>query len=191
MNGQPSVALVASDGRRVVFPLAPETLVRRWTPEGLEERLEFVAHLDDRLGEGPPATGHTISALAALGGDVTDLFWGSRRFRVDLAELTVTETAFREDLGPIAATIKLALDVIPAEEHAVSVTVAGERWRQVPDLDKAGPNDLSYEVSVDEDGSLAIRFGDGRHGARPPGEVLVRARYRTGGAGPAGDVRGA
>lgn len=169
---------------------------RRWcgggTPDRLEERLEFVAHLDDRLGEGTPSTARTTSTLAALSGDVAELSWGSRRFRVDLAEVTVTETAFREDLAPIAATIKLAFDVIPAEEHAVSVTVAGERWRQVSDLGKAGPNDLAYEVSVDDDGSLAIRFGDGRHGTRPPvGEVLVRARYRIGGAGPAGDIRGA
>lgn len=192
MKGHPSVALVAGDRRRVVFPLAPEALVRRRTPDKLEERLEFVAHLDDRLGEGPPSTAHTISALAALGGDVTELSWGSRRFRVNLAEMTITETALREDLAPIAATIKLAFDVTPADEHAVSVTVAGERWRRVPDLGKAGPNDLSYEVRVGDNGSLSIRFGDGRHGARPPaGEVLVRARYRLGGAGPAGGVRGA
>jgi hypothetical protein len=176
----------------VIFPLAPETMVRRRTADRLEERLEFVAALDDRLGERASSTADTISALATLGGDVIELSWGSRRFRVYLAELTVTETAFGKNLAPIAATIKLAFDVVPVEEDAVSVTVAGERWRQVPDLGKAGPNDLSYEVSVEDEGSLAIRFGDGRHGARPPaGEVLVRARYRIGGARPARDVRGA
>lgn len=190
MKGHPLVALVGADGRRVAFPLAPETLMRRRAPDALEERLEFTALLDDRLGEGPDSTADTISALVALGDDVAELSWGARRFRVRLAELAVAETTFGEELAPIAATIALALDVLPAREHAVSVVVAGERWRQVSDLRQAGPDDRSYEVSVDEDGSLAVRFGDGRHGARPPaGEVLVRARYRVRGAGPAGDSR--
>jgi hypothetical protein len=39
----------------------------------------------------------------------------------------VTETASQEELEPIAATIQLAFNVIPAEEQAVSVMVAGER----------------------------------------------------------------
>jgi hypothetical protein len=173
--------LIAANGRRVVFPMLPETLVRRRTADTFGERLEFVAHLDDRLGNGTAMTAGTISALAAFSGDVSELRWGERRFRVSLAELTVTETAFQEELDPVAATIQLAFDVIPAEGQAVSVTVAGERWRQVPDLDSAGPNDPFYELSVDDDGSLSIRFGDGKHGARPPaGEVLVRARYKVG-----------
>jgi hypothetical protein len=61
----------------------------------------------------------------------------------------------------------------------VSVTVAGKWWRQVPDLSSAGPNDPFYELSLDDDGSLCVRFGDGRRGTRPPaGEILVRAQYR-------------
>ena len=181
MKGQPPLALIAANGRRVVFPLLPETLVRSRTADRFGERLEFVAHLDDRLGNGPATTASTISALATLSGDVIDLRWGDRHFRVTLAELIVTETAFQEELEPIAATIQLAFDVIPAEEQAVSVTVAGERWRQVPDLASAGPTDRFYELSLEDDGSLHIRFGDGNRGARPPaGEVLVRARYRIG-----------
>jgi hypothetical protein len=180
MKGQPPLVLIAADGRPVVFPLLPETLVRSRMADTLGERLEFVAHLDDRLGNGPATTASTISALAALSGDVIELRWGNRRFRANLAELTVTETAFQEDFDPIAATIQLAFDVVPADEQAVSVTVAGERWRQVPDLGSAGPNDPFYELSLEDDGSMSIRFGDGRRGARPPaGEVLVRARYRV------------
>jgi hypothetical protein len=181
MKRQPPLVLIAANGRRVVFPLLPETLVRSRMADTAGERLEFVAHLDDRLGNGPATTASTISALAALSGDVIALHWGNRRFRVNIAELTVTETAFQEELEPIAATIQLAFDVILAEKQAVSVTVAGERWRQVPDLGSAGPNDPFYELSLEDDGSLYIRFGDGNHGARPPaGEVLVRARYRVG-----------
>jgi hypothetical protein len=181
MKRQPTLALIAANGRPIDFPLSPETLVRSRTAHTFGERLEFVAHLDDRLGNGPATTASTISALAALSDDVTELHWGKRRFRVSLAELTITETAFQEELEPIAATIQLAFNVIPAEEQAVSVTVGGERWRETPELDRAGPNDPFYELGLDDDGSLHLRFGDGRRGARPSaGEILVRARYRVG-----------
>jgi hypothetical protein len=106
-----SLNLVATDGSRVGLPLFPDTLVRTRTADGPGERLEFVAALDDRLGEGGPMTADTISAIAALS-DVSELQWGKRRFRGTLAELTITETAFRDDLEPSAATIRLAFDVL-------------------------------------------------------------------------------
>jgi hypothetical protein len=182
MKDEVSLTLVASTGHRVDLPLLPETLVRRRTADGSGERLELVTHLDDRLSNETAATAGILSALTELIGDVSELRWGKRRFRGNLSDLTVTETAFQEELEPIAATIQLAFDVLPKEERAVSVTVAGKRWRQVPDLDTAGPNDPVYEVHIGDDGSLKVRFGDGRRGARPPaGEVLVRALYRVGG----------
>jgi len=186
MKDRPSVTLVASDGARVVFPLPPEALGRSRTALG--ERLELVTHLDDRLGDDTATTAHTISSLVAVSDDVSELHWGDRRFRGSLAELTVTETSFREDLEPIAATLRVAFDVSPDEEQSLSVTVSGERWRRVSDLGSAGPDDRVYATDVGENGSLQIRFGDGKHGARPPtGEILIRARYRVGG-GQAGAV---
>lgn len=132
MKDRPSAALVGVNGQRVVLPLLPETLVRSRTADTSGERLEFVAHLDDRLGQGAAPTAGTISALAALGGDISELRWGKRRFRVRLAELTVTETAFQEELEPTAATIELAFDVTLADEPAVSVTVAGANGDRCP-----------------------------------------------------------
>jgi hypothetical protein len=180
MKDRPSVTLVAPDGARVIFPLPPEALTRGRTALG--DRLEFVTHLDDRLGDDTATTADTISALAAVSDDVSELHWGERRFRGSLAELTVTETAFRDNLEPVAATIRLAFDVIPDEARALAVTVSGQPWRQVDDLGSAGPNDAVYVVRIGDDGSLHVRFGDGRHGARPPAsEIQVRARYRVGG----------
>ena len=182
MKDRPSLTLVGSEGSRVDFPLLPETLVRTRTAEGAGERLDFVTNLDDRLGDDTATTADTISALAELSGDVSELHWGDRRFRGHLAELTVTETGFNEELEPVAATIRLTFDVTPTEDEAVSVSVAGERWRQVPDLDRAGPDDRVYAVHIGDNGSAQIRFGDGRQGARPPaGEISVRARYSVGG----------
>lgn len=188
MKDEVSLTLVASTGRRVDLPLLPETLVRRRTADSSGERLELLTHLDDRLGNETAATAGILSALTELSGDVSELRWGKRRFRVSLSHLTVTETAFQEELEPIAATIQLAFEVVPDEEQAFAVTVAGKRWRQAPDLDSAGPNDPVYELRIGDDGSLKVRFGDGKRGARPPaGEILVRARYRVGG-GVAGAV---
>ena len=182
MKDRPSLTLVGSEGTRVVFPLLPETLVRSRTADASGERLEFVINLDDRLGDGSATTADAISALTAASSDVSELHCGERRFRVRLAELTVTETGFNDELEPVAAAIRLTFDVLPAEEEAVSVTVAGERWQQVPDLEGVGPNDPVYELRVGDDGSLQVRFGDGQRGARPPGgEISVRARYAVGG----------
>jgi hypothetical protein len=185
MKGRPSLTLVAADGARVVFPLLPETLVRTRTAAGAGERLEFVIHLDDRLGDDTATTAGTLSALTALSDDASQLHWGERRFRVRLAELTVTETSFNDELEPIAATIRLTFDVISAEGEAVSVTVTGERWRQVADLGSAGPDDRVYAVHIEDNGSAQIRFGDGHRGARPPaGEISVQARYSVGSGKP-------
>jgi hypothetical protein len=170
MTDRPSLTLVSADGARVVFPLLPEALVRTRTADAAGERLEFITSLDDRIGDGPATTADTISALAELSADITALHWGKRRFLVGLADMAVTETAFNKELEPIAATIRLAFDVVADEEEAVSVTVAGTRWRQVPDLGGAGPDDQVYALRVGEDGSLHVRFGDGKRGAfRRPG----------------------
>jgi hypothetical protein len=113
---------------------------------------------------------------------VSELQWGNRRFGGTLAQLTVTETDFREELEPVAATIRVAFDLLPDEEEVVSVTVSGQQWRRVGDLRTAGPDDPVYSVKFGENGSAHVRFGDGRYGARPSaGEILVRARYRVGG----------
>ena len=120
MKERRSLAFVASDGSRVDLPLLPETLVRTRTADPPGERLEFVAALDDRLEDDAVLTADTISALAALT-DVSELRWGERRFRGTLAELTVTETAFRDDLEPTAATIRIAFEVT-SDDDAGSVS---------------------------------------------------------------------
>jgi hypothetical protein len=115
-----SLILVASDGRRVVFPLLPETLVHRRTPDTSGERLEFTTHLDDRLEDELGTTAVTISALSEVSDAVSELHWGKRRFRGTLAELTVTETAFQDELEPIAATLHITFDVAPWKDPARS-----------------------------------------------------------------------
>jgi predicted phage baseplate assembly protein len=58
----------------------------------------------------------------------------------------------------------------------------GERvWQQVEELAQSRPEDAHYQVKVDENGVLAVVFGDGRNGRRlPTGVDNVRVRYRNG-----------
>lgn len=64
-------------------------------------------------------------------------------------------------------------------------------WRQVNSLASAGPTDLVYTLSTDENGVTWVSFGDGYNGAvpaaSPAGSSGVTATYRVGG-GSAGNV---
>ena len=61
-------------------------------------------------------------------------------------------------------------------------------WREAATLFDAGADARSYVLSVPEDASPFVQFGDGRRGARPSsGQENVRARYRKG-LGAAGNV---
>lgn len=62
----------------------------------------------------------------------------------------------------------------------IAITVGGLPWREVASLQDAGPDDAVYVVSRQADGSAIVRFGDGRHGRRPPTGARVSAAYRQG-----------
>lgn len=54
-------------------------------------------------------------------------------------------------------------------------------WDEVPSLYGRGPDERVYTTRLDDEGNTAVRFGDGRAGARPPtGQENVRAAYRVG-----------
>lgn len=65
---------------------------------------------------------------------------------------------------------------------ALELRVAGLRWREVHNLQDAGPTDHVYTLRTDAAGVTTVQFGDGLHGARlPSGAANVRAVYRRGG----------
>lgn len=64
---------------------------------------------------------------------------------------------------------------------ALEVTVDRRRWAQVATLNDAEAEDSHYCVRMNEDGTLTIEFGDGRHGRRlPTGNNNVQVSYRVG-----------
>ncbi|MBC9728854.1 putative baseplate assembly protein [Streptomyces sp. TRM68367] len=60
-------------------------------------------------------------------------------------------------------------------------------WEPRRDLLDSGPGDRHFVGELEDDGRLALRFGDGRHGARPTPGSRLALHYRLGG-GTAGNV---
>jgi len=66
-------------------------------------------------------------------------------------------------------------------ERWIELEIDGQLWHHVPDLQEAGPQDRHYELRVDDEGRLVVRFGDGQHGARPPtGFSTLQIRFDPG-----------
>lgn len=70
---------------------------------------------------------------------------------------------------------------------AVRVTDGERTWHPRRDLLDSGPWDPHVVGELDDDGRLALRFGDGRYGARPDPGARLELHYRLGG-GKAGNV---
>lgn len=62
-----------------------------------------------------------------------------------------------------------------------------EIWEPRRDLLDSGPRDRHFVGELEDDGRLSVRFGDGRHGARPTPGSRLALHYRLGG-GTAGNV---
>lgn len=60
-------------------------------------------------------------------------------------------------------------------------------WEPRRDLLGSGPRDRHFVGELEDDGRLALRFGDGRHGAKPTPGSRLALHYRLGG-GTAGNV---
>ncbi|MFI1869774.1 putative baseplate assembly protein [Streptomyces jumonjinensis] len=104
--------------------------------------------------------------------------------------------------GPAAAAAvqdpRAALPAVIAEEStdAGDGRDGGDRgdggdgrrlWTPRRDLLASGPRDRHFAGELEDDGRLALRFGDGRHGARPRPGARLTVSYRIGG-GAAGNV---
>jgi hypothetical protein len=62
----------------------------------------------------------------------------------------------------------------------VAVSVDGRRWRRVASLSDSGPDDTYFTLETARNGSTAVRFGDGVHGASPGEGSTVAVTYTTG-----------
>ncbi len=62
----------------------------------------------------------------------------------------------------------------------VAVSVDGRRWRRVLSLSDSGAADAHFTLETGRNGSTAVRFGDGVHGAAPGEGSTVAVTYTTG-----------
>ncbi|MCL7375256.1 putative baseplate assembly protein [Streptomyces sp. 35G-GA-8] len=85
--------------------------------------------------------------------------------------------------GPASALVQDPRAALPA----VTVTDGDRSWAPRRDLLSSGPRDPHFVGELEDDGRIALRFGDGRHGARPRPGARLELRYRLGG-GKAGNV---
>ncbi|MEV3993804.1 putative baseplate assembly protein [Streptomyces sp. NPDC049837] len=92
---------------------------------------------------------------------------------------------FRLRQGPLACLPAATPD---GAADTLTVRIGDVAWQRAEDLTDLGPTDTGYRLRTGADGSAAVEFGDGRHGARlPTGTENVTARYRIG-SGRAGNV---
>ncbi|MEV4869223.1 putative baseplate assembly protein [Streptomyces syringium] len=94
--------------------------------------------------------------------------------------------------GPAAATgqdPRSALPAVSAVGGRDDSARSGRRTRWLPrrDLLSSGRRDRHFVGELEDDGRLALRFGDGRHGAAPTPGSRLEIAYRIGN-GPAGNV---
>ncbi len=98
-------------------------------------------------------------------------------------------TGLHPDEPVLRGSATAALDQDPRRALPAVRLHAGEdeTWEPRRDLLDSGPRDRHFVGELEDDGRLALRFGDGRHGARPTPGSRLAAHYRLGG-GTAGNV---
>ncbi|MBT2367445.1 putative baseplate assembly protein [Streptomyces sp. ISL-10] len=87
--------------------------------------------------------------------------------------------------GPAAALIQDPRQALPAVR--VVDAERAEEWTARRDLLASGKRERHLVGELGDDGRIALRFGDGRHGARPRPGARLEVHYRLGG-GTAGNV---
>lgn len=172
-----SAAVSFSDGSRYVVTLESRSEVvriRRVLVQDGHTRLE----LESDLGQAylPPSVRVNANVTPASHGDSRQMQIqpeilgggdGSRSFqRFTLRQKPLTYVAAATPSGT-ASTLEVRVD--------------GVRWQEAPRITAMASKDRSYLVRRGDDGSAAVQFGDGSHGARlPSGQTNLEARYRVG-----------
>ncbi|MBI0379331.1 putative baseplate assembly protein, partial [Streptomyces albiflaviniger] len=85
--------------------------------------------------------------------------------------------------GPAAALVQDPRAALPA----VTIEDGDGTWTPRRDLLTSRPRDRHFVGELEDDGRIALRFGDGRYGATPKPGARLAVHYRTGG-GTAGNV---
>src|SRR5262249_60983436 len=80
-------------------------------------------------------------------------------------------------------------EALPVSQLHSALKTTEYDWSPRLDLLNDGPTDPVFVAEVEADGTVLLRFGDGRHGLRPESGTAFTATYRVG-VGVAGGGRG-
>ncbi|HKH94223.1 MAG TPA: putative baseplate assembly protein, partial [Gemmatimonadaceae bacterium] len=165
-------AAAREDRRLIVLPPVPAREPRAFIhlSLGLDAPVMLDAASAVLLGNVAPAShGETVHGEVLGDGDAARAF---QRFALRKKPLTFVPAAIP---GGVASSLALLVN--------------GVRWREVPTLYGARPDDQVYTTRLADDATTTVQFGDGVTGARPPtGRQNIVATYRQG-IGVAGRVK--
>lgn len=100
------------------------------------------------------------------------------RFTPRLAARPLTHAAPVDPRAPAADA--LLADPRRAAPSIELIDDQGARWRARRDLLGAGPDERAFVVEIEDDGEVALRFGDDEGGRRPRVGAALHATYRVG-----------
>jgi len=123
-----------------------------------------------------PVTDTTVTSAAVLGPDPS---YGYYYFDIDIVS---GAEVFQERLGTTTGAMGEAfrLSQKPVLDGTISVVIAAELYTEVLNLLPYGPSDAVYTRSVEEDGTVTFKFGDGVFGKLLPANRDVYCTYKTG-----------
>lgn len=178
-GGRPSreqvAALAVLFGERVLTDLRLGERPERALRELLARRTELLAAKTRRLD---------VLRARALAGGVLDegIAW-------ELAQTWGDDyaTGLAPDSAALRGSARSALVTDPRAALPSVLLRGGAEWAPRRDLLDSGPRDRHFVGEVEESGRLALRFGDGGHGAAPPPGEELAVHYRVGN-GVAGNV---
>ena len=106
------------------------------------------------------------------------------RFRPRLKRTLVSRAVPYDPLGDLpAASRTLATspqDAVPVIGLRIKGQVSSVAWTAVSDLLESTADDPQFVAETESDGTVFLRFGDDRHGMRPPSDTVFLATYRVG-----------
>ena len=111
--------------------------------------------------------------------------------RLNMLEVThqkqVEDEILERDDGTLETTYQSNQEFFFQETPVLeaTITVDGERWEEVDDLDRSDSLDRHYTL---DHGRGSITFGDGENGRKPPVKSVVRAEEYVHGGGTGGNV---
>jgi len=147
-----------------------------------------LSHEPELLGVAPQPTLFKVREPGLSSCGVHERVPIAPRFNPRLARQPLTHAAPYDNSAPASiAMAPIAEEAVPAIKLESGEAVDTLHWSAQRDLLDSDPEALGFVTEIENDGIARLRFGDGRHGKRPPSGKAFRASYRVGN-GTAGNV---